>query len=123
MTLIYQLNDREDLSNLMTTTNSRLITPVEIAQVRLCRPSVYDRKYQCVIMWSGMTSCLCIYTNVRASCQAQPIVPRPSAVFDLDSDGSPVRPVRHISAVRPPIDLSPPTPAKRVRRVVLDGTP
>ena len=65
MTLIYPLNDRADLSNLMTAASSRLITPVEIAQVRLCRPSVYDRKYQCVIMWSGMTSCLCIYTNVR----------------------------------------------------------
>ena len=123
------MNDREDLGNLMTSASSRQVNPVEIAKVRLCRPSVYDRSVQvCIHMQisvydhvlrmnrqvSYMYDFLSMYIYKRQwpSCQAQPVVPRLSTAIDLDADS----PVRHIAAVQPPIDLSPP-PKKRPRTV------
>ena len=135
MTPIYPLNDREDLGNLMASASSRHVTPVEIAKVRLCRPSVYDRSvqvcihmqisvYDHVLRMNRQVSCMCdflsvyIYKRQLPSCQAIPVVPRLPTAIDIDADDSPVR---HIAAVQPPIDLSPP-PKKRPR-IVMDVSP
>ena len=128
MTPIYPMNDREDIGNLMTSSSSRQLTPVQIGTVRLCRPSVCDRSLQvCVHMQMSvydhalrmnmqvpyMYDFLYMYMYKRQwpSCQAQPVVPRLSGAIDLSPS-----PVRHIAAVQPPIDLSPP-PKKRPRTV------
>ena len=101
----------------------------------MCRPSVYDRSVQvCIHMQipvydhvlrmnihvSYMDDFLLLYMYNRQwpSCQVQPISPRVRPAIDVDDDDSQVR---HIAAVHPPIDLSPP-PAKRPR-VVMDVSP
>ena len=80
--------------------------------------SVYDHALRMNMQVSYMYDFLymCIYKRQWPSCQAQPVVPRLPAAIDLSPS-----PVRHIAAVQPPIDLSPP-PKKR-QRVVMDLTP
>ena len=123
MTSIYPLTDREDLDRLMATTNTMPVAPVEIRPVQVCihmQIPVHDHVLRLNRQVSYMNDFLLLYMYSRQwpSCQVQSISPRVLPAIDVDADDSPVR---HVAAVHPPIDLSPP-PAKR-RRFVLDVSP